>query len=255
MNFNVDNTNNPFLLSPDEVKLHFLSYLPHEDLVLRVSLVCRDLLLLVKDEILWKERIVRRLGTVRGKQFFETFIGWKAAYVNYIKMSREGKIISSGEIISHGEKRIGEFQNGKLNGQGKRIFPNRTTWEGTFKDNELIHGKMTFFDKEIWEGEFTNGKLNGLGRITYPNKEVWEGTFKDSILHGQGKITFPTGETREGKFRDDRLNGQGKITFPNKEVWEGEFQDERLNGQGRKIWWNGEVWEGTFKEGLFREFI
>ena len=80
----------------------------------------------------------------KGSQFFETFKGWRVAYINFTQMKKHGRVLSSKKIISFRENRLeGEFHNGKLNGQGKKTYTN---------------GRVS-------EGKFVNGKLNGQGKI------------------------------------------------------------------------------------------
>lgn len=44
---------------PDEISLNIFSFIPVDDLTLRVSLVCQDLLRLTSDENLWKQRVIQ----------------------------------------------------------------------------------------------------------------------------------------------------------------------------------------------------
>jgi hypothetical protein len=250
MNFNVGNENHPFFMLPYELQLECLSYLAEGELPSRVSLLCKAFLNLARHEAQWKERTIRQLGEEKGNQFFEKFISWQNACLKFLKMSKEGEVLCSEGIILMGDKRSGQFRNGKLNGQGKKISPNGTTWEGEFKEDELIKGRKIGRDETL-EGDFQDGKLNGQGKVVFFDGETWEGTFKEGLLHGEGKIAFRNGETREGTFQDDRLNGQGKITKANGEVWEGTFQYDRLHGCGKKTMPNGQVFQGNFRNGQF----
>jgi hypothetical protein len=86
-----------------------------------------------------------------------------------------------------GNKYVGEFKDGKFNGQGT----------------------YTHANGEKYVGEFKDGKLNGQGTYTHANGEKYVGEFKDSKANGQGTYTFANGEKYVGEFKDGKRNGQG----------------------------------------------
>ena len=60
--------------------------------------------------------------------------------------------------VPYGEKYVGEFKDGKYNGQGREILPNGSKYEGEWKD----------------------GNLNGQGTYTFSNGGSFVGLWKDS---------------------------------------------------------------------------
>lgn len=95
----------------------------------------------------------------------------------------------------------GDFQNGMLNGTGKKC----------------IH-------EDVYEGQFLNNKLHGQGKKSLWNIWVYEGRFENDMLNGQGRLNVRNGdEIYEGHFENDRLNGKGKIT-----CYDGHFGKEIL---------------------------
>ena len=112
----------------------------------------------------------------------------------------------------------------RLQGQGRRTYPEGLVLEGIFGNGQLNQGTITFRDGTIEEGEFLFGQLQGQGRRTHPD-----------------------GRVEEGVFAARRLK-QGKIFDNNRTIAEGEFVGEELhNGQGRKIFLpDGPVLEGRF---------
>jgi len=83
-----------------------------------------------------------------------------------------------------GHKYVGEWQEGKPNGQGTFIY---------------LDGRRQYV------GQFRDGKFSGKG--TY--KDYWEvyvGEFRDGRFHGQGTQTNTlTGVSRSGTWRDDNF--------------------------------------------------
>jgi len=127
--------------------------------------------------------------------------------------SMHGNYIQSGNIC-----------NSLLNGKGKVVDSNGTTYEGFFENDSLNGtGKITFKDGTTYEGDFHNDSLNGTGKITFKDGTIHEGNFKNNLLNELGKITFKHGTTHEGDFYNGILNGQGKIILNNGTTRVGNF--------------------------------
>jgi len=80
------------------------------------------------------------------------------------------------------EKYVGEYKDGKRNGQGT----------------------ITWSDGKKYVGEWKNGKYNSQGTLTLPNGEKYVGEYKDGKKNGQGTFTFSDGRKGVGEFRNDR---------------------------------------------------
>jgi hypothetical protein len=93
----------------------------------------------------------------------------------------------------NGAKYVGEFKDGKYNGQG------------TFT--------MTNGGKYV--GEFRNGLIDGQGIFTDSNGTSYTGEYKDFKRHGKGFMTYPDGSTaKEGIWADDKFVRAEKINLP-----------------------------------------
>jgi len=86
-----------------------------------------------------------------------------------------------------GTKYVGEFRDGKSNGQGTYTWPDGRKYVGEFRDN----------------------KFHGQGTHTWPNGHKYVGDFRDGKANGQGTYTWPNGEKYVGEVRDSKRNGQG----------------------------------------------
>ena len=93
-------------------------------------------------------------------------------------------------------KIIGEFKDGKLNGQGT----------------------ATYVDGSKFVGEYKDDKRNGQGTFTLPDGGKYVGEHKDGNANGQGTFTFANGEKYVGEFKDGRTNGQGVYLASNGDV-------------------------------------
>jgi pyruvate-formate lyase-activating enzyme len=164
------------------------------------------------------------------------------------KRRRETKIERSKN--RKGEKFIGEFKGGKINGQGTYIFPTGDMYVGEFKDGKK-HGQGTFTwsGGRNYVGEWKDGKPIGLGTYTWTDGEKFVGEWKDDKRHGQGTLTFHDGTTYVGEFKNWKQHGQGTLTLPDGARYVGEWKNGVFHGQGTYTFYNGEKYEGEFKDG------
>jgi len=130
----------------------------------------------------------------------------------------------------NGDVYIGEFKNGKYDGQGKR----------------------TRSDGRVAVGEFKNDKVNGIAEAKWPDGSIYKGQIKDDLPHGHGVFTWPSGQKYVGEFRDDKFNGQGTYTWPDGKKFAGEWRDNKRNGQGILYAGNGSILQaGTWADDKF----
>lgn len=267
----IHNNSHPFLQIPAEVTAQILMFC-EGNLTGKISRISKLFLNFEQQETIWRARVISVLGLETGKQFFDTYKSWKAAYINFFQMNKEGEVISPTELVDHqGVNLKGSFLNGKLHGQGEKTFDDGKTWIGQFRNGEFIKGEKIFdggemvlnFDIDnppdslpisalqafIREQVGLDDKLNGSGKIIFISGGIYEGIFLNGRLNGLGKISYPEGCIVEGIFRDDKLNGQGKISYPNGVMIEGIFENDELNGQGKINYSEGNIVEGIFKDG------
>jgi hypothetical protein len=145
------------------------------------------------------------------------------------KLKYEG-IIDNGNIIGNGTLTLittnqfyeGDWEKGKPHGKGVYITPNKTKYEGYWKDGLFEGmGKLVHEERE-YEGYWGNGKKNGIGTEKYKNKKIYTGSWVDNKRHGNG-IEFNTDGTElEGNWINDKKEGNFKkrkiveeVTFVN----------------------------------------
>ena len=149
-----------------------------------------------------------------------------------------------------GAEYVGEFKDGKRNGQGTFTFADGGKHVGEFKDDKRNgQGTYTFPDGRKHVGEFQNDQPNGQGTSTWPDGAEYVGEFKDGKYHGQGTFTFADGGKYIGEFKDGNYHGQGTRTYPNGAKYVGEFKDNKYNGHGTSTRPDGATHVGEFKNG------
>ena len=130
-----------------------------------------------------------------------------------------------------GDKYVGEFKDGKRNGQGAYTSAN---------------------GNKFYVGEWKDNKPNGQGATTIANGDKYVGEFKDGKPNGQGTRTYADGDKYVGEFKDDRRNGQGTHTFASGNKYVGEWKDSKRNGQGTEYASNGSITnQGIWTDGSF----
>jgi hypothetical protein len=78
------------------------------------------------------------------------------------------------------EKYVGEYKDGKRNGQGTITWSDGKNYVGEFKDGKFNgHGKLTWSDGKKYVGEWKNGRPHGQGTGTLPDGRKYVGEYKD----------------------------------------------------------------------------
>ncbi|SVE39460.1 uncharacterized protein METZ01_LOCUS492314, partial [marine metagenome] len=122
---------------------------------------------------------------------------------------------------------VGEWKNGRRNGQGNYYWP--LQWESTLN---------AYTDGGRYVGEWKDGKFHGQGTLIWANGDKYEGEWKDGGFHGQGTLTYSypcCGQKYGGEWKDGKFHGQGTFTWSDGYI--------RVQGQS--------VDKGEFKYGRF----
>ena len=91
---------------------------------------------------------------------------------------------------ANGSKYVGEFKDGKPNGQGTVTFAIGGKYVGEFRDGKK-HGQGIYTDSHgnKYVGEFSNDNLNGQGILTDPDgRIVNEGIWKNNEFQYAKKV-------------------------------------------------------------------
>jgi hypothetical protein len=84
---------------------------------------------------------------------------------------------------------VGQWKNGKMDGEGKLTYFNWVYYQGHFKEGKQSgKGKFVWKNGEKYKGDFDNGHRNGFGVLTYSKESeinFYEGHWKDDRFHKQ----------------------------------------------------------------------
>jgi hypothetical protein len=109
--------------------------------------------------------------------------------------------------FGYGEKYVGEYRNGKPNGQFTVTYANGDKYVGEFRDGKR-NGQGTYTwakSGNKYVGEYRNGKKK-QGTYTWAksgNKYV--GEWRNGKKNGLGTLTFASGRIKEGIWKDNKF--------------------------------------------------
>merc|ERR1711988_1172635 len=84
---------------------------------------------------------------------------------------------------------VGEWQNGKEHGKGKKVYEN----------------------KDVYQGDYVDGHMDGEGTYTwYPDGAIYVGEYKNSQMHGPGVFTSKNGKYREEVWENGKVKSNSK---------------------------------------------
>ena len=131
------------------------------------------------------------------------------------------------QLFPNGARFIGNWKNNYAEGFGRLEFPNHTFYEGNFSKNNILEGKLQYYNGTCFEGQFDGIKeIFKKGKITFSDNEIFKGIWSPEGIILNGYIL-----TRDKKRL--YLEGQNLVREPE-------------NGISAKIiYWNkGIIYEG-----------
>jgi len=132
-----------------------------------------------------------------------------------------------------GARYVGQFYEGKINGEGVLYFSNGDKYAGQWRDYyRQGEGILTFADGSEYVGDFKKSLFNGKGIMSYTNGDQYRGEWKDNMSHGTGKYIFHFGDRYEGQFQKGQFHGRGIYYFKDGSRYEGEWADNEKHGIG-----------------------
>ena len=81
-----------------------------------------------------------------------------------------------------------------------------TKFEGTFKNDKAVLGKLTYPSGNSFEGTYNEkGNFEGKGKYTFQDGGYVVGTWVDHKLQGKGTMVDPNGNERNVTFKDGKI--------------------------------------------------
>jgi hypothetical protein len=150
---------------------------------------------------------------------------------------------------TNGNKYVGEWKDGKGNGQGTLTYSNGYKYVGGFRDSKLDgYGIATFSSGSKYIGEFKNNRRHGGGVYNFINGNKYVGESKDGVFHGHGIYTYSNGDKYVGGYRNNKENGHGTYTTANGAKFVGEYKNGKRSGRGSTTYVSGNKHVGEYKD-------
>ena len=106
---------------------------------------------------------------------------------------------------SSGNKYVGEFKDGKRDGQGTSTLSDGSKYVGEWKSGKPDgQGTLTFSSGSKYVGEFKDGQFDGQGTLTSSSGNKYVGEWKGGYKNGEGIEYYHNGSIRrQGVYKDD----------------------------------------------------
>lgn len=151
---------------------------------------------------------------------------------------------------ANGARYVGQWVNGRFEGEGTYYFSNGDIYEGHWRnDKQEGQGKLTQGDR-YFVGEFKDNRLNGYASCYNKGRKTYEGEYKNGKLHGYGTEYYIDGSYYQGDFENGLREGNGVLYFADGDKFVGRFSQGKRNGRGTYYCHNGSRYEGEYKDGL-----
>lgn len=130
--------------------------------------------------------------------------------------------------FTSGDKYIGEWKNGKMNGKGTYIWKNGEKLVGEFRNSNAFNCEGVFHFKGCrYYGAFVNGKKSGYGKLIHDNGNRYEGEFLDGDMH-EGVFYWHDNTQWKGILKNNEpFTGEGTWHFKDGTVKSGKWKNGR----------------------------
>lgn len=118
-----------------------------------------------------------------------------------------------GKEISEAEEYEGNFKNDKKDGQGKIFFKKSlNNYVGEFKEGKM-NGQCEFSwnNGDRYEGNIVNGVFDGRGKYFWNDGMEYEGNYDKGVRRGFGTFKWKDGKIYKGEFENNLPHGNGII--------------------------------------------
>jgi hypothetical protein len=106
----------------------------------------------------------------------------------------------------------GRFVKGCKHGRGTTKYADGRVFEGIYKKDKMLRGKMTYIDGSNYHGEWRHGQRHGHGKYMFDARgnNWYEGEFRDDLFHGIGRMQWADGGFYFGQWMNGEMHGDGQ---------------------------------------------
>lgn len=172
---------------------------------------------------------------------------------NGIGVLKSSTYVYSGEVKNNFPNGKGSmcFRHGFLKDgtKGGSLYP-EPCFTGQFENGKIAgEGVMRYENGDSLKGQWREFLFTGNGKLTLQNGSIYEGDWLNGKLHGTGKLTQPDGNILSGSFKNDQFTGTGTLILSGNIRYTGELSNSLPFGKGIAYYPNGDTLNGTWTQG------
>ncbi len=148
-------------------------------------------------------------------------------------------------LFANGTKVVGNYKDGKPDGQVAVFYPNGAKYVGNFSNFEKEGiGILSHPDGLIEEGFWKNDAYSGAAKSR-------KGCVDGNCIDGRGTFIYGDYTKYIGNFSDSYAHGYGECYYSDGDYYKGEWQAHYFHGKGTMYYADGKVQDGIWKAGEF----
>lgn len=161
-----------------------------------------------------------------------------------------------GILETHKEKFAGEHIPSELLETGKREFKQHRYKNGNIYIGEWLNGKRDGNGKHIWSngdvysGEWKDDMQHGWGKSDWIDGSCYKGSYVKNIKEGTGEYIWKDNSKYIGEWRSNEMDGHGEYHWTDGRKYIGSWKRSKMEGYGVFFWLDGRQFEGNWKKSL-----
>ena len=129
-------------------------------------------------------------------------------------------VIDTTLYFENGNKFIGKWRYGDINGFGYYKWDGIGTYSGNWLDGKKHgQGTMVWDDGSKYEGGWALDEFSGDGTYYYNNGDTYVGEWRNGKKYGKGVFSWKSGDVYEGNWVEGKRSGSGVMIMQNGEKW------------------------------------
>lgn len=123
------------------------------------------------------------------------------------------RMVHDGSVDGEKEESVytGDFCEGLFHGSGTMVYPDCSSYAGTWHHGEKMEGTQTDANGDVFEGSFRNGRKDGMGVLKLQNGRITKrGMWRGEVLREdvEVRINYADGHEYTGEHMASRPHGE-----------------------------------------------
>ncbi|KAF3642525.1 Phosphatidylinositol 4-phosphate 5-kinase 1 [Capsicum annuum] len=155
------------------------------------------------------------------------------------------------KVFSNGDAYVGTFQGMFPHGKGKYTWSDGSVYDGCWEEGKMTgEGRLVWPSGASYEGEFSGGYLHGFGVFSGSDGSIYRGVWRMNTQHGIGRKQYQNSDVYDGCWKEGVREGSGRYAWSNGNMYIGNWKDGKMFGRGVMKWFDGDLFDGCWLNGL-----